>query len=94
MAVPENVIFSPGSTVTSWGAVGGTTEPGVLIDTDGAWPFSVTFQVRSDVSSEELPAVSRARALAVQAPSVGTVTSFDQEVLVAFGASGATPMLL
>src|SRR5436190_13268826 len=94
VAVPENVWLSPGVTVTGCGAVGGTTEPGELIATAGAWPCSVTFQARSTVSSEELPPVSCASAWAVQLSSVGTVISLDQVVVVALGTSGAMLMVL
>ena len=76
VAVPEKVIGWPGWTVNGCGAVGGTTAPGELIDTAGAWPFAVTIQLRSKVSSELCPPVSLARICAFQVPSSGTVNSF------------------
>ena len=84
------MIGLPGATVIGCAAVGGTMTVGAEMDTVGGWPFSVTSQVRSAVSRSDWPAVSRARAWVSHSSSNGTVTSWDQVVLVAPTTSGST----
>src|ERR671923_1703509 len=58
-ADPLKVMGLPGATVIGLAAVGGFITAGVVIATDGSMPVLLTIQVRSMVSSEDCPAVSR-----------------------------------
>src|SRR4051812_12674845 len=82
VAEPVKVSGLPGATVSVDAPVGGTITAGWLIDTDGAMPDSLTIHSPSAVSRSGCPAVSVALAWAFQVPSLGTVISLDQVVLL------------
>jgi hypothetical protein len=88
-ADPLNVIVPPGATVSAGTETGGFITAGVVTDTDGSMPVLLTIQVRSMVSSEDCPAVSRGVTCICHWPSYGTVSSTDQVVLSPPGTSGA-----
>jgi hypothetical protein len=74
-AVPENVIWPPGSTVIAGTANGGVISTGSWIVTLGATAVEVISQSRVALRRSACPVVSVAVALPRHVPSCGKVTS-------------------
>jgi hypothetical protein len=91
LAAPLNVSGAPGARITGWATVGGVTDTGAVMATDGAIPLVLTVHVRLTASRLELPPLSLARTSAVQSPSRGTVISLDHVVVSAPGTSTGMP---